>query len=240
MWNKSFWQIATTYLASSSSKEAHFILAELIERQQPDTERKAIKLLDVSDQYKLDDQRKTICRVMATKRFKQNRFGNALSWVLLSRDGERLSQLSSSRILDDYLSTGTLDEIESIVEKLDPNFAFSDKLAFIEKYREIQLYKKNGNIQNSALLTLKLLTSPTSNSHLNFWPRLLLDILPVFTKQNNFSMQDIFQFMHCLQEIYLSPRKSQILEQSNITSKDLNSIQLELTLALSNSMLTGQ
>ncbi len=113
----------------------------MIERQSPDTEKKATKLLGVADAYRLEEQRKAICRVMATKRLKQNRFGSALSWLVTARDADRLAQLSG-RVLDDYLSTGTLEDIESCLEKLDPNFAFSDKLAFIEKYREIQLYRK--------------------------------------------------------------------------------------------------
>ncbi|RUP45642.1 hypothetical protein BC936DRAFT_147911 [Jimgerdemannia flammicorona] len=173
-----------------------------------DTDRKAQKVLEVCKFYQLDEQYRAICRILAKKRQRQERYGPAIAYYIKANEPKRVARISE-RLLEQYLTTGEMSYVD-VIDSVGQDVTFSDRLAFLARYREFHdLYKAEKYHEAGKLLVLLLTSNAAPKS---FWPILLLDSVTLLEGDIVvFNVEDTYELMRCLEEIVLSHRKADYL-----------------------------
>lgn len=236
--NDSFYNLIPTYLFSISTKSKNEIeqkewLSQIILRQTIDSEYKGLKLIQLCRKYKLMTTIPLLYKILTLNSLKQKRFGTALNYLKLTQNPEFQNQIVN-RIVVDYLQQGNTKDIQNLIEQFDIQQPINETIAFILKYKELYLLKKNGKHEEFIELTMKLLHSQIVP--MSFWLLFIRDIvsiLPVITKP--LSSQDTFRLLQLLKEVQLSHKREEYL--ASTTTQEIQNIQLMLTHNLAQSIM---
>lgn len=193
----SLWQLAVDYF--DHCPEFGRVYLELqIERVPLETERKALKVLRICETRQMNEQVRSICKIMAKRALSNNRLGSALSWSIRAKDAA-FATLISERFLQDYCNRGSFTDLD-LIDNLGPAMLLSDRLTFLGKYREFhQLYGEK-LFSEAAKLLLSLMTAKIAPR--SFWMTLLIDALPLLEqKEVIFSVDQTHELMFCLEEL---------------------------------------
>ncbi|KAF5888611.1 nuclear pore complex protein Nup85, partial [Clarias magur] len=124
----SLWQLAVDYF--DHCPEFGRVYLELqIERVPLETERKALKVLRICEQRQMNEQVRSICKIMAKRALTNNRLGSALSWSIRAKDAA-FATLISERFLQDYCTRGSFSDLD-LIDNLGPAMLLSDRLTFL-------------------------------------------------------------------------------------------------------------
>ncbi|KAG7325967.1 hypothetical protein KOW79_010892 [Hemibagrus wyckioides] len=193
----SLWQLAVDYF--DHCPEFGRVYLELqIERVPLETERKALKVLRICEKRQMNEQVRSICKIMAKRALSNNRLGSALSWSIRAKDAA-FATLISERFLQDYCTRGSFSDLD-LINNLGPAMLLSDRLTFLGKYCEFhRLYGEN-KFTEAAKLLLSLMTAKIAPR--SFWMTLLIDALPLLEqKEVIFSVDQTHELMFCLEEL---------------------------------------
>ncbi|KAF4080768.1 hypothetical protein AMELA_G00174970 [Ameiurus melas] len=217
----SLWQLAVDYF--DHCPEFGRVYLELqIERVPLETERKALKVLRICEQRQMNEQVRSICKIMAKRALSNNRLGSALSWSIRAKDAA-FATLISERFLQDYCTRGSFSDLD-LIDNLGPAMLLSDRLTFLGKYREFHRLYGEKKFTEAAKLLLSLMTAKIAPR--SFWMTLLIDALPLLEqKEVIFSVDQTHELMFCLEE--LTSDNSE-LKPEHLTQDDVESTKLEL------------
>ncbi|XP_047014843.1 nuclear pore complex protein Nup85 isoform X1 [Ictalurus punctatus] len=217
----SLWQLAVDYF--DHCPEFGRVYLELqIERVPLETERKALKVLRICEQRQMNEQVRSICKIMAKRALSNNRLGSALSWSIRAKDAA-FATLISERFLQDYCTRGSFSDLD-LIDNLGPAMLLSDRLTFLGKYREFHRLYGEKKFAEAAKLLLSLMTAKIAPR--SFWMTLLIDALPLLEqKEVIFSVDQTHELMFCLEE--LTSDNSE-LKLEHLTQDDVESTKLEL------------
>uniref|UniRef100_A0AAR2JJ12 Nuclear pore complex protein Nup85 n=1 Tax=Pygocentrus nattereri TaxID=42514 RepID=A0AAR2JJ12_PYGNA len=193
----SLWQLAVDYF--DHCPEFGRVYLELqIERVPLETERKALKVLRICEQRQMNEQVRSICKIMAKRALSNNRLGSALSWSIRAKDAA-FATLISERFLQDYCTRGSFSDLD-LIDNLGPAMLLSDRLTFLGKYREFHRLYGEMRFTEAAKLLLSLMTAKIAPR--SFWMTLLTDALPLLEqKEVIFSVDQTHELMFCLEEL---------------------------------------
>eukprot|EP01114_Cavostelium_apophysatum_P021480 TRINITY_DN7509_c0_g1_i2.p1 TRINITY_DN7509_c0_g1~~TRINITY_DN7509_c0_g1_i2.p1 ORF type:complete len:739 (-),score=157.60 TRINITY_DN7509_c0_g1_i2:40-2256(-) len=232
---KNMWQIAITYLQSCQNGAR--LVQHVIENQAVETENKAHRVLNYCSAAELDEQAKTVHRVVAMQHFKRKRYGSAIQWLLRRNDIERVNQLSNL-ILNELLDGNSnyeedMDDLHAVLESVGPDSVVSSRLHFLEQFQKLRRFTREKNYREFADLTLKLLESNTVPHVL--WPRLLSDLIPVLQKSSAvLGVSQTQRLMNCVQEFESHRNTFSASETgSSVESQDLERLNFLLLQNLS-------
>uniref|UniRef100_A0AAR2M545 Nuclear pore complex protein Nup85 n=1 Tax=Pygocentrus nattereri TaxID=42514 RepID=A0AAR2M545_PYGNA len=174
----SLWQLAVDYF--DHCPEFGRVYLELqIERVPLETERKALKVLRICEQRQMNEQVRSICKIMAKRALSNNRLGSALSWSIRAKDAA-FATLISERFLQDYCTRGSFSDLD-LIDNLGPAMLLSDRLTFLGKYREFHRLYGEMRFTEAAKLLLSLMTAKIAPR--SFWMTLLTDALPLLEQK---------------------------------------------------------
>lgn len=193
----SLWQLAVDYF--DHCPEFGRVYLELqIERVPLETERKALKVLRICEQRQMNEQVRSICKIMAKRALSNDRLGSALSWSIRAKDAA-FATLISERFLQDYCTRGSFSDLD-LIDNLGPAMLLSDRLTFLGKYREFHRLYGETKFTEAAKLLLSLMTAKIAPR--SFWMTLLTDALPLLEQQEViFSVNQTHELMFCLEEL---------------------------------------
>ncbi|KAB5517658.1 hypothetical protein PHYPO_G00169780 [Pangasianodon hypophthalmus] len=215
----SLWQLAVDYF--DHCPEFGRVYLELqMERVPLETERKALKVLRICEQRQMNEQVRSICKIMAKRALSNNRLGSALSWSIRAKDAA-FATLISERITAHAGSFSDLD----LIDNLGPAMLLSDRLTFLGKYREFHRLYGEKKFTEAAKLLLSLMTAKIAPH--SFWMTLLIDALPLLEqKEVIFSVDQTHELMFCLEE--LTSDNSKLQPERLAQDDDVESTKLEL------------
>ncbi|XP_053494883.1 nuclear pore complex protein Nup85 [Ictalurus furcatus] len=218
----SLWQLAVDYF--DHCPEFGRVYLELqIERVPLETERKALKVLRICEQRQMNEQVRSICKIMAKRALSNNRLGSALSWSIRAKDAA-FATLISERFLQDYCTRGSFSDLD-LIDNLGPAMLLSDRLTFLGKYREFHRLYGEKKFTEAAKLLLSLMTAKIAPR--SFWMTLLIDALPLLEqKEVIFSVDQTHELMFCLEE--LTSDNSEFKLEHLTQDDDVESTKLEL------------
>uniref|UniRef100_A0A4W3GDF1 Nuclear pore complex protein Nup85 n=1 Tax=Callorhinchus milii TaxID=7868 RepID=A0A4W3GDF1_CALMI len=218
----SLWQLATDYF--DHCPEFGRVYLELhIERVPLNTERKALKVLRICEQRQMNEQVRSICKIMAMKAVRNNRLGSALSWSIRAKDAA-FATLISDRFLQDYCARGSFSDLD-LINNLGSAMLLSDRLTFLGKYCEFHKLYGEKRFPEAARLLLSLMTARIAPR--SFWMTLLVDALPLLEqKQVIFSTEQTYELMHCLEDVTTAQAETD--SHSFQDEDDVESTKLEL------------
>uniref|UniRef100_A0A3B1K1J9 Nuclear pore complex protein Nup85 n=1 Tax=Astyanax mexicanus TaxID=7994 RepID=A0A3B1K1J9_ASTMX len=174
----SLWQLAVDYF--DHCPEFGRVYLELqLERVPLETERKALKVLRICEQRQMNEQVRSICKIMAKRALSNNRLGSALSWSIRAKDAA-FATLISERFLQDYCKRGSFSDLD-LIDNLGPAMLLSDRLTFLGKYREFHRLYGEKRFTEAAKLLLSLMTAKIAPR--SFWMTLLVDALPLLEQK---------------------------------------------------------
>ncbi|KAG5279982.1 hypothetical protein AALO_G00083650 [Alosa alosa] len=218
----SLWQLAVDYFDHCQGF-GRVYLELLIERVPLDTERKALKVLRICENRQMNEQVRSICKIMAKRALRNNRLGSALSWTIRAKDAA-FATLISERFLQDYCSRGTFSDLD-LIDNLGPAMLLSDRLTFLGKYREFHRLYGEKRFTEAAKLLLSLMTAKIAPQ--SFWMTLLIDALPLLEqKEVIFSVDQTHELMFCLEE--LTSGKAPPNPDRPMQEEDLETTKIEL------------
>ncbi|XP_062388208.1 nuclear pore complex protein Nup85 [Sardina pilchardus] len=218
----SLWQLAVDYFDHCQGF-GRVYLELLIERVPLDTERKALKVLRICEKRQMNEQVRSICKIMAKRALRNNRLGSALSWSIRAKDAA-FATLISERFLQDYCSRGTFSDLD-LIDNLGPAMLLSDRLTFLGKYREFHRLYGEKRFTEAAKLLLSLMTAKIAPQ--SFWMTLLIDALPLLEqKEVIFSVEQTHELMFCLEE--LTSGKAPPNPDRPMQDEDLETTKIEL------------
>uniref|UniRef100_A0A803VRA7 Nuclear pore complex protein Nup85 n=1 Tax=Ficedula albicollis TaxID=59894 RepID=A0A803VRA7_FICAL len=193
----SLWQLGVDYF--DHCPEYGRVYLELhIERIPLSTEQKALKVLRICEQRQMQEQVRSICKIMAMKALRNNRLGSALSWSIRAKDAA-FATLISDRFLKDYCERGCFSDLD-LIDNLGPSMLLSDRLTFLGKYREFHRLYGEKRFSEAARLLLTLMTAHIAPC--SFWMTLLTDALPLLEqKEVIFSAEQTYELMRCLEDL---------------------------------------
>uniref|UniRef100_W5USY1 Nuclear pore complex protein Nup85 n=1 Tax=Ictalurus punctatus TaxID=7998 RepID=W5USY1_ICTPU len=217
----SLWQLAVDYF--DHCPEFGRVYLELqIERVPLETERKALKVLRICEQRQMNEQVRSICKIMAKRALSNNRLGSALSWSIRAKDAA-FATLISERFLQDYCTRGSFSDLD-LIDNLGPAMLLSDRLTFLGKYREFHRLYGEKKFAEAAKLLLSLMTAKIAPR--SFWMTLLIDALPLLEqKEVIFSVDQTHELMFCLEELTSDNSEFKL---EHLTQDDVESTKLEL------------
>ncbi|EGC35092.1 hypothetical protein DICPUDRAFT_152618 [Dictyostelium purpureum] len=243
-------QVGCNYL--KYVENGQFMIDEFISRQPIQYEKNALKMIDnwVTSQ----ETKNSIYKMLSVKDFQRQRYASALSWLILTNDSSRITQLSNY-LLENQLNSDFLNDLQSILEKnlqintnRDNNnnngseastfdISSNNELIFLIKYRElINLWKERSFKEYSSLLCQMFKDKIIPK---NFWLRLLLDCIPLFESNKNvyFNYQDTLFLQTCLEEIIQSHLFDQYSQ--SISNQDIQILRVSLARNLAKSIMVS-
>ncbi|KAF7686403.1 nuclear pore complex protein Nup85 [Silurus meridionalis] len=220
----SLWQLAVDYF--DHCPEFGRVYLELqIERVPLETERKALKVLRICEQRQMNEQVRSICKIMAKRALSNNRLGSALSWSIRAKDAA-FATLISERFLQDYCTRGSFSDLD-LIDNLGPAMLLSDRLTFLGKYREFHRLYEDKKFTEAAKLLLSLMTAKIAPR--SFWMTLLIDALPLLEqKEVIFSVDQTHELMFCLEELTSNNNELKSEHRAQDDDDDVESTKLEL------------
>ncbi|XP_072043820.1 nuclear pore complex protein Nup85-like [Amphiura filiformis] len=197
MSHDSMWQIVADYLDHCPQFGRHY-LELYIERIPLQSERKAYKVLRLCEDRDMQEQIRSICKVLGMRALQDGRLGTALSWCIRSKDAAFATFLSD-KFLKEYSVRGGFSNLD-LIDNLGAAMLLSDRLTFLGKYREFHRLYQAGEMIVAADLILSLLTAKLAPR--SFWLTLLADTLPLLElKEVIFTTQQTYELLHCLEEL---------------------------------------
>ncbi|KAI0213573.1 Nuclear pore complex protein Nup85 [Lamellibrachia satsuma] len=228
MSHHSLWQVAVSYLDCCPQFGRQY-LELFIERLPIETEKKAQKVLHVCEHRNMQEQVRSICKVMGMQALHKGRLGSALAWGLRSKDVNFASFLAE-HFLNEYTESGHFSSLD-LIDNLGPAMLLCSKLTFLGKYREFHQMYAERQFRPAASLLLSLLTARIAPK--KFWQVLLTDALPLLEAEEViFSSQQTYELMHCLEELniaeklHLQPKQTAM--EDSVEMEKLNLMKLAL------------
>uniref|UniRef100_A0A8D0L709 Nuclear pore complex protein Nup85 n=1 Tax=Sphenodon punctatus TaxID=8508 RepID=A0A8D0L709_SPHPU len=220
----SLWQLAVDYF--DHCPEYGRVYLELhIERIPLSTEQKALKVLRICEQRQMNEQVRSICKIMAMKAVRNNRLGSALSWSIRAKDAA-FATLISDRFLKDYCERGSFSDLD-LIDNLGPSMLLSDRLTFLGKYREFHRLYGEKRFSEAAKLLLMLMTARIAPC--SFWMTLLTDALPLLEqKEVIFSAEQTYELMRCLEDLTAGKSETQKMQDDDIETTKVEMLRLAL------------
>jgi hypothetical protein len=174
---ESMWHLAVSYLSFCPSFGSSH-MKHLLERIPLESEKLAYKVLTVCAQHKLMDQAKLIFVIMGMRKYQERRYGASIQWFVRAAHSGRLSQVANRLVDDFYLGKNiNADEITVVVEQLDQDFVFSERLVFLSKVRDLRAFEEQENWRAFAKLTLEVITKKLAPRR--YWIMLLDKVVPL-------------------------------------------------------------
>ncbi|XP_053153182.1 nuclear pore complex protein Nup85 isoform X2 [Hemicordylus capensis] len=220
----SLWQLAVDYFDYCPEYGKAYLELH-IERIPLDTENKALKVLRICEQRMMNEQVRSICKIMAMKAVRNNRLGSALSWSIRAKDAA-FATLISDRFLKDYCERGTFSDLD-LIDNLGSSMLLSDRLTFLGKYREFHRLYGEKQFFAAAKLLLMLMTARIAPC--SFWMTLLTDALPLLEqKEVIFSSDQTYELMKCLEDVMAAKSKNQKLQDDENETLKVEFLRLAL------------
>lgn len=236
MSHKRYWQIGLSYLKCCpyNGKDAIAIQLTAIP---PKDDKLTLKIIQAAKDSGLHEVVHTVCRTVAMQHIKQGSLGNALTWALMSKDNEVMSQIA-----DKYLykySTGSSEKelnCHNILAGLGQSVFVSSRLTFLCKYCDFQKFYQKGNMKEAAAIIVRLLDSKISPKY--FWFTLLLDALPLLKIKGSpiFSLDDCTVLLACLEELAIGWVDNPVKKVQNFNDQ-IKIIRLAITKNLARTLL---
>jgi len=236
----SLWNILIDYL-SHCPQFGPSLMSIIVERHQIQSEKKAHKLLNVCKKYNLVELRNTIQRVVAMQKFTEKRYGSSVSWMQKSNHLPHLRMLAN-HLLDLKLGPQRSDkedeeieDLKSIADSLkyvsSDDFVFADSLAFLNCYKNLKIYLKEGDYRAVAQTTVELLTKQLAPK--KYWVTLLYEILIekslIEAVPIAFDMEETAQLLACVEEISPAFRSKRSVELSEQDEERMEQLRLGLS-----------
>ncbi|XP_062495846.1 nuclear pore complex protein Nup85 isoform X1 [Pezoporus occidentalis] len=242
----SLWQLGVDYF--DYCPEYGRVYLELhIERIPLNTEQKALKVLRICEQRQMQEQVRSICKIMAMKALRNNRLGSALSWSIRAKDAA-FATLISDRFLKDYCERGSFSDLD-LIDNLGPSMLLSDRLTFLDdtsvseplmllpsehpapdstsKYREFHRLYGEKRFSEAARLLLMLMTAHIAPC--SFWMTLLTDALPLLEqKEVIFSAEQTYELMRCLEDLTAGKSDKQKFQEDSVETMKVEMLRLAL------------
>eukprot|EP01119_Soliformovum_irregulare_P018093 TRINITY_DN5487_c0_g1_i1.p1 TRINITY_DN5487_c0_g1~~TRINITY_DN5487_c0_g1_i1.p1 ORF type:complete len:687 (-),score=187.24 TRINITY_DN5487_c0_g1_i1:24-1901(-) len=227
--HESMWNVAASYLGNCR-KFGKVYLERLVEKQRLENDTKTLKLLNLCNVHNLTETNQYVCKIAGMNKLKKRRFAAAVMWLMKAKDIRTVS-IAADKILQHYSETGTLEQIDVMIETLGPDFIFSPKLTFVDKYRQIQSLWKVGDyesVKSAAKLTIQLMS--TNVAPKQFWLTLIYDLFPLFEAVPvMLDVADVTLVMHCMEEIALSHRRDEYLKMKNLKEEDIQILRMAIS-----------
>ncbi|ELR22811.1 Nup85 Nucleoporin, putative [Acanthamoeba castellanii str. Neff] len=163
---QSMWRLGVNYLSFCPSFGTAY-MKHLLEQIPLESEKQAYKALAVCGQHNLVDQAKLLYMIMGMQKYRERRYGASIQWFLRAAHHSRLSQVAN-KLVDDYYQGKSInaDEVTAVVEQLDKDFIFSERLVFLSKVRDLNIFKEQKNWRAVAELTVEVISKKPGSSPL--------------------------------------------------------------------------
>jgi nuclear pore complex protein Nup85 len=151
------------------------VLGLLIDRVPLTSEKKAHKVLHLCQRFKLKEQAKCVCRVLAVRFIKAGRMGAALEWAVGAKDTRLICHIAE-RYMTDYQNAGRMRDLR-VLRTLDQDMFLSTDLTFLGRYCEFVTLFEQERFTEAGSLLVELLSAEVVPK--KFWLTLLTDALPL-------------------------------------------------------------
>lgn len=225
------------------------MLETLLEREAPDSDYKAEKLVQVCQENALESVAVSIQRTRATHWKALNFPGTAIYWLLQSNDEDRISSFCTN-LLETYIEQNDTDGLHAVVEALgeDREILSSKMTHFLRQYRDLLLllddceYFETANEMVSLRRVQRLAASgfvkilSSDDVPVKFLLELIMKLIPFLeVSPALFSSRQSYCLMECIQRIELSYRRDEYLKA---LSKDtLQQVRAGLATNLTNAII---
>ncbi|XP_037081209.1 nuclear pore complex protein Nup85-like [Pollicipes pollicipes] len=202
-----------------------------LERLDPDSDRRARKIIEVSEECLVRDvgqvaERRgltevasSVAQVMGRRALRAGQLGTALAWALRS-DSTALASRLADTLVREYSGTGQFASAD-FIDNLGACILKSDRLMFLGKYREFHRLYEEGKMADAASLLVTLLTSQLAPKY--FWMTLLLDAVPLLKGEEVvISSAQTYDLIGCVEQL----RRAEKLDED---SADVKLIRLALS-----------
>ncbi|KAL1920351.1 uncharacterized protein VTP21DRAFT_1497 [Calcarisporiella thermophila] len=240
MADPSLWRVSLDYLATCQVLGREY-MSELVIRVPLESERKAQKILEACKTFELDEQYHVICRLVASQKYRNKSYGSAIAYNIKAKEFKRVS-LIADQLLADFCKNNEFN-FSDIIDSIGRDIACSDRLVFLQRYRELTELFNSKKSEEAAKLLVLLLSSNIAPK--TFWASLLVDATVLLEGQKVvFDAEDTFELMRCLQEITSSHRKEEYYaclpsfgQHLDAAEKQLNVVRLALVRNLARSLM---
>ncbi|NXH15913.1 NUP85 protein, partial [Bucco capensis] len=220
----SLWQLGVDYFDHCPG-HGRVYLELHIERIPLNTEQKALKVLRICEQRQMQEQVRSICKIMAMKALRNSRLGSALSWSIRAKDAA-FATLISDRFLKDYCERGCFSDLD-LIDNLGSSMLLSDRLTFLGKYREFHRLYEQKRFAEAARLLLMLMTAHIAPC--SFWMTLLTDALPLLEqKEVVFSTEQTYELMRCLEDLTAGKSEKKKVQDDGVENTKVEMLRLAL------------
>ncbi|XP_069690988.1 nuclear pore complex protein Nup85 isoform X2 [Periplaneta americana] len=197
MCHHSLWQVGVSYL-DCCSVEGRACMEALLPTLPLESEKRALKIIQVARERDLHHIVASICKVMGMRAYQQHRLGNALTWALRSQDAGFTTYLAT-KFLELYTQEGKFHSMD-LLDNLGSCMLVSDRLTFLGKYCEFHQLYNAGEFRDAAVLLVSLLASRLAPK--NFWMTLLTDALPLLESNDIvLTSEDTYELLNCMEEL---------------------------------------
>ncbi|XP_037081199.1 nuclear pore complex protein Nup85-like [Pollicipes pollicipes] len=212
------WQLGAVYL-DGCGPQGRARLALLLERLDPDSDRRARKIIEVAERRGLTEVASSVAQVMGRRALRAGQLGTALAWALRS-DSTALASRLADTLVREYSGTGQFASAD-FIDNLGACILKSDRLMFLGKYREFHRLYEEGKMADAASLLVTLLTSQLAPKY--FWMTLLLDAVPLLKGEEVvISSAQTYDLIGCVEQL----RRAEKLDED---SADVKLIRLALS-----------
>ncbi|CAM6043893.1 unnamed protein product [Sphagnum compactum] len=250
------WQLAPVYLSACPRQGLGMLETLLIKQPVSNSDRLALKVLEVTRLYDLKAVATTIHRVVGVHHWKHGHKGAGIAWLQQAHDDSRLSAIADE-LLASYsskISGCSLQNLEGLVELLGPELHAMQGLSFLHRYSEFkaglqaiqQLRAKNPDPQkladtgrqaaDSLLQLLKPQVTPE-----RFWLPILHDSVELleWPEQPLLNVSETHLLLSRLQELLLSKVRGDLegINPQDLTRLPLERVRLALATNLGRAML---
>eukprot|EP01090_Pellita_catalonica_P014011 TRINITY_DN3467_c0_g1_i1.p1 TRINITY_DN3467_c0_g1~~TRINITY_DN3467_c0_g1_i1.p1 ORF type:complete len:648 (+),score=67.02 TRINITY_DN3467_c0_g1_i1:243-1946(+) len=238
MTRPSLWRIAVDYCSTCPEYGKHY-MAEIIQRQDLRTEKKARKLLRVCKRYALVEVGHSIERSMGMKRYKEGRYGACMQWFIRAGSPEQFNDVVN-KLADDCFHGRLHGANETLSSAFDGLLQGAEPLPhgvlFLSVFLNLRSFWKRKDYASVAKGTNKLVGGKLAPQR--FWLALLADIVPLLESSADlFSLDEVYALLHSFQELSLSTESLRpqlpFSSVAQTPSLQLSQVRLALTRLLS-------
>ncbi|KAH7437778.1 hypothetical protein KP509_05G088400 [Ceratopteris richardii] len=166
------WQLTPFYLASGTHQGQGLLEAILLMRPVSSDSKVSAKVLDICRMYDLHAVAERYKRMMGVYYWKHGRKGLGISWLQCGRDYSRLTYAANELFTDvsqaSVGDSGRLQELDSLIDLLGPQFEGFGGLAFLHRFRDFKgaLFSFQEGLANSISFDKQVVAGKTAVKHL--------------------------------------------------------------------------
>jgi len=183
-------------------------------------------VVTVCAQHKLTEEAKLVFRAMGMQKYRERRYGAAIQWFVRAAHPGRLEQVAN-KLVDGFYQDKVIntEEVTAVVEQLDKDFIFSDRLVFLSKVRDLRLFREQQNWRAVAELTVEVIAKTLAPRR--YWIRLLREIVPLLEASPILFDLDQTELLMCSLEDITSAHYSKGYT-GDVSADELSAIRLAL------------